>query len=188
MSRVVHTLCLFITVVGLSSLESRGAVRSLGGNAFAVEQKVLLPAPRTAVYDAMTGDISEWWDHSFSEKPYQLMIEPKPGGRFLELFNAQGDGALHATVIYADRGKILRFNGPLGLSGRAVTMVTTLSFEEHSPDSTQLSLSIHVAGEIDDQTAHLVDNVWHHFLVERFTPYVLSGRYKNTIGKSELRR
>lgn len=34
----------------------------------------------TPRYDAIRGDISGWWDHSISEKPYRLYIEAKPGG------------------------------------------------------------------------------------------------------------
>ena len=34
-------------------------------------------------------------------------IEPRPGGGFIEIFDDEGNGVLHATVIYADRGKLL---------------------------------------------------------------------------------
>jgi len=43
------------------------------------------PGDPVFVYDHLTGDISEWWDHSFSEKPYKLFIEARPGGGFYEI-------------------------------------------------------------------------------------------------------
>ncbi len=53
-------------------------------------------------------DTNDWWDHSFAENPEKLFIEARPGGGFYEIFDTQGNGARHATVIYAERGKMLR--------------------------------------------------------------------------------
>lgn len=145
---------------------------------FTIEQQVTLPGSSIQIYDAMTGDISPWWDHSFSEKPYKLYIEAMPGGGFYEIFNAGGDGVKHATVIYSDRGKMLRFDGPLGLSGKAIQMVTTYEFEPVGSDSTSVKVSVHAAGEITEGLAQQVEKVWHHFLYERFKPYIESGEYK----------
>jgi hypothetical protein len=145
---------------------------------FSFEQQLTLPGTTTQIYDAITGDISGWWDHSFSEKPYKLYIDAIPGGGFYEIFNAGGDGVKHATVIYSDRGKMLRFDGPLGLSGKAIQMVTTYEFFEAGPDSTTLKLSVHASGEIEEGLAEKVDSVWHHFLFERFKPYIETGQYK----------
>ena len=75
--------------------------------AFAFEQELMVPGTPEIVYDAMTGDVSSWWDHTFSGSPERLIFEAKPGGGFIEDFGA-GQGALHATVIYADRGRVLR--------------------------------------------------------------------------------
>ena len=141
---------------------------------FIIEQELLLPGTPEQVFDAITGDISGWWDHSFSEKPFRFFIEPKPGGGFWEYFDDQGNGVRHAVVIFSQRGKMLRFEGPLGLSGRAVQMVHTYSFEVVEPGQTRLKLSVHAQGEIDENLARVVEQVWHHFLVERFKPYYLS--------------
>lgn len=145
---------------------------------FSFEQQLTLPGTATQIYDAMTGDISPWWDHSFSDKPYKLYIEPVPGGGFYEIFNAGGDGVRHATVTYSDRGKMLRFEGPLGLAGSAIQMVTTYEFIIAGPDSTTLKLSVHAAGEFPDAAPETVQSVWHHFLIERFKPYIESGEYR----------
>lgn len=139
---------------------------------FSFEHKVTLPGSPEAIYDAITGDISGWWDHSFSEKPYKFYIETKPGGGFYELFNDSGDGVLHATVIAAQRGKLLRFDGPLGLAGQAIQIVTTYSFAPVETDSTQLTVSVRGAGELQPAIANIVSNVWHHFIFDRFKPYI----------------
>lgn len=139
---------------------------------------VTVPGNPEGVFDALTGDISPWWDHSFSKKPYRLYIEPKPGGGFYELFNDRGDGVLHATVIVADRGRMLRFEGPLGLSGQAILLVCTYTLERKGDDSTTISLSVHAAGEVKDGQPGIVRSVWNHFLVERFKPY-MEGRARN---------
>jgi hypothetical protein len=143
---------------------------------FSFEMQVTVPGTTTLTYDAMTGDISGWWDHSFSDKPYKLYIDAVPGGGFYEIFNAGGDGVKHATVIYSDRGKMLRFDGPLGLSGKAVQMVTTYEFIEVGSDSATVKLSVHGAGEIEEGMPAKIETVWHHFLFERFKPYILGGK------------
>lgn len=150
--------------------------KELKSGAFQVQKEVVLPASPEAVYDAVTGDISGWWDHSFSAKPKRLYIEAKPGGGFWEIFNDAGDGVLHATVNFAERGKHLRFTGPLGLSGDAVTMVTTYDFLP-DPAGTKLRLTVNVSGQVQDGEDKLLDSVWQHFLVERLKPYIESGAY-----------
>jgi uncharacterized protein YndB with AHSA1/START domain len=147
---------------------------------FTIDQELVLPGPPEEIWDAMTGDVSGWWDHSFSEKPKKLYIEAKPGGGFYEIFDDAGNGALHATVIYAHRGKRLRLNGPLGLSGMPVEMVYTLDFEAVDGGQTRIKLHVHGAGPIDTTTVDLVKKVWNHFLVEQFKPYIESGKHRAT--------
>jgi hypothetical protein len=158
--------------------ERAGAeIRELQTGAFEITQRLVLPGAPETIYDATTGDISEWWDHSFSGNPRKLYIEARPGGGFWEIFDESGDGVRHATVIYAQRGKALRFEGPLGLSGRAIQMVHTYTFSHVGTDSTALELSVHGSGEIEPGLAETVEGVWVHFLVEQFKPYVESGRH-----------
>ena len=144
---------------------------------FQFTHTVILPGDPEQIYDAITGDISGWWDHSFSEKPLKFFIEAKPGGQFYEIFDESGDGVIHAVVILAQRGKMLRFDGPLGLSGRAVQGVYTYSFESMRADSTQLKLDVHLSGEIDAEVAKIVEKVWSHFILDRFKPYIESGKH-----------
>lgn len=139
---------------------------------FSFEMNFSFPGDPVFIYDHLTGDISDWWDHSFSEHPYRLFIDAKPGGGFYEIFNESGDGARHATVIYAERGRMLRMEGPLGLSGQALTLVCTYTLNPITSDSTRLTLNVNGAGEFSEETPELVREVWEHFLWEQFNPYI----------------
>jgi hypothetical protein len=177
MKKILSTI-MFLSLILLISSPSSAQENKPKYDVFSFEQQITLPGTTTQIYDAMTGDISGWWDHSFSEKPYKLYIDAIPGGGFYEIFNAGGDGVKHATVIYSDRGKILRFDGPLGLSGKAIQMVTTYEFSAAGADSTTLKLSVHGSGEINEGMPAIIESVWHHFLFERFKPYIEAGDYK----------
>ena len=144
---------------------------------FSFDKEVTLPGLPETIFDAVTGDISGWWDHSFSDHPKKFFIEAKPGGGFWEIFDDKGNGVLHATVIYSDRGKILRFEGPLGLSGKAIQVVTTYTFNPVGSDSTLFKVSVHAAGEVDEGVPEIVESVWNHFIFERLEPYIKSGRH-----------
>ena len=145
-------------------------------NKFSFNKEVTLPGTPETIFDAVTGDISGWWDHSMSEHPKKFYIEPFPGGGFFEIFDDEGNGVLHATVIYADRGKLLRFDGPLGLSGRAIQLVTTYTFEPVGNDSTLFNVSVHGAGEVEEGLPAIVEKVWEHFIFEQLQPYIVSGK------------
>lgn len=162
----------------LAPVNARSETKELKTGAFQVVQEVVLPASPEAVYDAATGDISGWWDHHFSEHPKKLYIEAKPGGGFWEIFDDSGDGVLHATVTFAQRGKVLRMVGPLGLAGRALDMVTTYEFSP-DPAGTKLRVTCNVSGQLDDGLDKIVDAVWRHFIGEQLKAYIESGAYKN---------
>lgn len=130
------------------------------------------------VFDAITGDVSGWWDHSFSEHPYKFTIEPRPGGGFWEIFDEEGNGVRHAVVTAADRGKLLRFVGPLGLAGNAIEMVHTYEFKAVEGGKTELTLTVRASGQVEEGWPAVVDGVWHHFLVECFQPYFESGAHE----------
>jgi hypothetical protein len=174
MKKILFTI-LLLSLVILNLTPAAAQETKPKYDVFTLEQQITVPGTTTQIYDAMTGDISGWWDHSFSKKPYKLYIDAVPGGGFYEIFDAGGDGAKHATVTLSERGKMLRYEGPLGLSGRAILMVTTYEFSEAGPDSTTVKVSVHASGEIEEGLEAKVDSVWHHFLFERFKPYVEGG-------------
>jgi uncharacterized protein YndB with AHSA1/START domain len=144
---------------------------------FSFDKEVTLPGTPEIIFDAVTGDINGWWDHSISENPKKFYIEPKPGGGFWEIFDDEGNGVLHATVIAANRGKLLRFDGPLGLAGTAIKIVTTYTFEPVGNDSTIFKVSIHAAGEVDEGIPAIVESVWDHFIFDQLKPYIEAGKH-----------
>ncbi|MCK5484236.1 MAG: hypothetical protein KAJ13_11050, partial [Gemmatimonadetes bacterium] len=72
---------------------------------------------------------------------------------------------------------LLRFEGPLGLAGNALFMVATYELEEVGLEgtSTHLKVTVHAAGEMQEGWAETVEGVWHHFIDERFVPYMEAG-------------
>ena len=139
---------------------------------FSFEMNFSYPGDPVFVYDHLTGDISDWWDHSFSEDPAKLFIEARPGGGFYEIFDDTGNGALHATVIFAERGKMLRMEGPLGLSGQAITLVCTYTLSDSGENNTLLKLNVNGSGKFSEDTPEIIRQVWEHFLWEQFKPYI----------------
>ena len=138
---------------------------------------VVIEAPVETVFDTATGDVSAWWDHSFVTHPAQIVIEPRPGGHFYEVFEEGTDnGAIHADIIYVNAPETLRMHGPLGLSGRSYDLVTTwtLSEGEHA-GQTRFVVDLSMHGEIDEGTASVVTQVWVHFIEERLKVYIEGG-------------
>ncbi len=166
-----------LVILLLLAVGSRAELTVNSDGSFTSVQKAKLPGTTTELFDAMTGDISGWWDHSFREQPHALRLEPWVGGRFIEEFDDQGNGALHATVILADRPTLIRYEGPLGLSGRALTNVVTYEFSAEG-DSTQITVTVQMLGQVTEELANIVDKVWSHFVFEAFAPYVLAGKHK----------
>jgi hypothetical protein len=164
--------------VGVTSLFAQEETESkVKYDVFSFGKEVTLPGTPEIIFDAVTGDISGWWDHTMSENPVSFYIEPIPGGGFWEMFDDEGNGVLHATVIYADRGKLLRFDGPLGLSGQAIKLVTTYTFSPVGTDSTLFKVSVHGSGEVMEGLPKIVEGVWEHFIFEQLQPYIIAGKH-----------
>ena len=82
-----------------------------------IEAEIVIDADVTRVWTALTDGIGEWWDHSFTDKPYAIVLEPVIGGRFYEQFDESGAGALYATVTYIEPYRVLRTSGSMGRPG-----------------------------------------------------------------------
>jgi hypothetical protein len=124
------------------------------------------------VFENITGDISEWWDHSFSEKPFKLYVDPFPGGAFMEIFDENGYGVRHAVVTAAQYGSLLRYEGPLGLAGKALFMVTTWTLKDLKNGQTLVTVEVHGSGEVDEGVPEIVMKTWNHFLGDRLKSHL----------------
>lgn len=163
--------------VGLAAVQEPAEVQAFEPQGFVTSVTVEIGAPVAEVFDAATGDVTGWWDHSFSENPAEMVIEPRFDGRFYERFEAGSEnGSLHARVIFVNAPNQLRLHGPLGLSGRAVDLVSSWQLEEAAEgDATQFTVELHMSGEIDAELAGVVRDVWQHFIGTRLKPYVEAG-------------
>lgn len=139
---------------------------------FGFELEARSPGTPQETFDLFTGDVSPWWDHTFAPKPLKLVLEPKPGGGFYEIFDEAGNGVKHAEVLVALRGEELVFRGPLGFGRMGVHLdfVHRLTFAAEG-DGTKITLTVHGAGEVAEGVPEMVQKVWEHFLHERFQPY-----------------
>ena len=162
---------LAIATLLLAAQVASAEVKTLETGGFGLDRTTVVRGTPTQVYDMITGDLLPWWDHTFSEKPKAFYIEPWPGGGFYEIFDDEGNGVQHATVLWAERGKRLRFQGPLGLSGNAVVFVCTYDLAAQGADSTKIHFTASLAGKVEKNWAEGVDGVWGHFLEERLRPY-----------------
>jgi uncharacterized protein YndB with AHSA1/START domain len=160
-----------MVAVALAAGPSRGDVKPIHVGGFVVEKTFRFPAPPARVWEGLSGDVSEWWDHSFSGNPYRFYIDAKPGGGFWEIFDESGDGVQHAVVIGAQREKMLKLRGPLGFSGKALDMVHTFTLEPDG-EGTRLDLVVHASGEMEEGWPAAVDQVWDHFLGERLRAWL----------------
>lgn len=146
------------------------ATLTVGG--FHVEDEVTVPGTPEEAFQAFTEETLAWWDHHFAPHPVKLYFDTRPGGGFWEIFDAAGHGAMHATVILADPPRMLRFTGPLGLSGSALEMVHTLTFEAAGTGTTRVKLVLNATGQMKKGWPEAVQRTWHHFLAEGFQPYM----------------
>ncbi len=167
----VLALACAVAAAAQGGVPGEPGVEPLATGGFGFSESMLLPVEPDLAYDYMTGDISGWWDHSFSDKPLRLYIDARPGGGFYEIFDEQGNGAQHAVVIFAQRGKRLTLRGPLGLSGNALDMVFSFEFK---PDAagTRIVMQARAAGQLEAGWSESVAKVWRHFLIDRLLPYV----------------
>ncbi len=174
MRKTIPTVALLVAAAVLIPCRAAAEIAPAEVGAFSIVNSVTLPCSPLEAYDAMTGDISGWWDHHLSAEPAALLIEPRPGGGFREEFGDGEDGVRHAVVIHADRGVRLTMEGPLGLSGFAITMVTTYEFTAVG-DGTKVTVTANLSGQIEPGWDEAVDRTWRHFLNDRLLPYVKGG-------------
>jgi uncharacterized protein YndB with AHSA1/START domain len=158
--------------VSWRSWERRGAdPKEVDTGGFVVEKRFTLAASPEQVWEGLTGDVSEWWDHTVSGVPFRLYIEAKPGGGLYEIFDESGEGVQHAQVIWAQRNRMLKLRGPLGFSGKTLDMVHTFTLEDIG-GGTQLHLLVHASGEMEDGWSDAVDQVWDHFIGVRLRAWL----------------
>ena len=115
-----------------------------------IEAQVTIGAGVQAVWAALTDGVGEWWTHTFTDKPYAVVLEPVIGGRFYEQFDESGAGALYATVTCIEPGRVLRTSGPMGMSG-ARQYAKTYRLEP-AGEATTVRTTASILGDVDPDT------------------------------------
>lgn len=161
-----------ITMLFLLIPTASWAVERHSAEYFSFTAEVTVKGTTDTVFEAITGDISGWWDHSVSENPLKLYVDPYPGGSFMEIFDKDGFGVRHAVVTGAEYGRMLRYEGPLGLAGKALFMVTTWSLTEAGEGKTMVSVEVHGSGEVEDGIPEIIQKTWGYFLNDRLKPFL----------------
>jgi len=129
---------------------------------FSVRTTVEIAAAPDVVYDALTTGVSKWWDasHSWSGQAANLSLDPRPGGCLCE--KLPGGGVQHMTVLFADRGRMLRLSGGLGplqaMPGNALWTFTFTDVSGRTRLEATYSAFVHTKDDLV-KLAPLVDQV-----------------------------
>lgn len=127
---------------------------------FVSEHTLIISAPRTRVFRALTDEVSRWWDpqHSYSGDAANFSIDARPGGCFCERWT--DGGVAHMTVVLVQRDTTLRMLGGLGpLQDIAVSGSMTFSLSDAEAGTTRLQYRYAVGGEGVETLAVPVDQV-----------------------------
>lgn len=136
-----------------------------------IEQEVTIGAPPERVFAALTEQVDRWWHHSFEKNRRAVVLEPKVGGRFHEVWG-DSDGALYATVTRIREPNLLYLTGPMGMDGAVIGVI---HFDlEAVEGGTLLKLSHRAIGDVDDQTLADYSGGW-TTLLERGLKAVAEG-------------
>lgn len=147
---------------------------------FSVTVTVRVPGTPEEVYDALTGDISGWWDHTFHPDAARFFIDARPGGGFFEYFDPEGqNGVRHGVVTFAQRGKKLVYIGQLGFLGTGAHITVSYDLRSLDQDMTELTAKATYVGEIQEGWREAKARVWSHFFEDRFKTYMEAGCHKN---------
>lgn len=110
-----------------------------------MKHDVIVPLDTQASY-RLLGKPSRWWnpEHTWSGDAKNMRLQLKAGGCFCEVWN--GNSVMHAQVILAQPGSVLRLQGGFGpLQDMAVNAVLTYKLKKE-PDSTHVEMIYRVSG------------------------------------------
>lgn len=126
-------------------------VRNASEYGFVIEHTLEAEAQPARLYEALVGEVSQWWDpsHTYSGNAENLYIKAVPGGCFCE--NLEGGGFVrHLEVVYTQPSKEIRFAGGLGpLQELGISGTMTFRIDEVAQGS-RLTLIYRVSGYLEN--------------------------------------
>lgn len=142
-----------------------------------IEQEVLIDGTAQHVFEALTGQVGDWWPHRFKPGASRVVLEPRLGGRFYEdwgTVDGRQTGALYGEITYFDPPTALCIRGSFGMRGAAI--VTKWHRLEPRGPQTLLRVSLHASGEIPDDVMRAYQAGTREVLVGALKPFVETGR------------
>lgn len=141
-----------------------------------IYQDTFLEASPAKVYEALTGDLSDWWGSPFlvgGEAAEGVFLEAELGGKFYERW-AGGGGHLLGTVTTLAPGRYLKLQGYLSLPG---PLSGVLEFDLEPKDGgTMLQLFHSAVGSFHWQAEEHYKTGWAHLIGTRLKEYVEQGK------------
>jgi hypothetical protein len=145
MNHIFQTAVMLTTTL-LFVPAAHATVVSQSANGFVITHDANVAVDPKDAFDAFV-KIGSWWndDHSFSGAAKNISIEPKAGGCWCEAL-PNGGSVRHMTVVHANPGVLLVFNGGLGpLQFMGVAGSMKVSFKAQDK-GTQISVVYAVGG------------------------------------------
>ena len=145
----------------LAAASARAEVASVAPTGFEVRYRTAVKAPAPKVWEALLA-VGSWWSpqHTWSGDAGNLSIDARAGGCFCE--KLPDGGVQHMTVVFVDRGKVLRLAGaigPLQAAGLAGSMTWEI---KPAPGGAALELAYAVGGYMPggfDKLAPIADRM-----------------------------
>jgi DNA-binding transcriptional ArsR family regulator len=133
---------------------------------------VVIAAPRSLVFAALTEDPGGWWGHPYLRSDTtELTLEPQLGGLVVERW--EGGGAVMATVTGLTDGRYLQLTGPFHL-GLALGIATFQLSD--SDDGTSVQFSFRAIGAIEAELVERFAEGWTELVGRRLKTLVETGK------------
>jgi DNA-binding transcriptional ArsR family regulator/uncharacterized protein YndB with AHSA1/START domain len=143
-------------------------------NTLHIEQQVVIEAPVSRVYRAITQDIQAWWGapYHLTRNPQALILEPQVGGRLYE--TGEYGSALWGLVQSMRVDDHIVFEGRMGMLG-AIFGVVTVIVEPAEAGSTLVRLIHRAIGDVSEDIQDSFAMGWEDLIGTRLKAFVEEG-------------
>ncbi len=136
-----------------------------------LELEVIIDAPASQVFNALTRDIHRWWGSPYlvNEERYRtLKLEAKLGGRMTEVWSPS-EGSVWGIVTELAKNERIEISGSMGMAG---AVWCKMGFDlEPVGKGTRLKMTHQGQGMIDEESAQGYLEGWQDLLGERLKSF-----------------